>query len=207
MNEQQEKGMISDSGYAVLLSERVGGKELLLAENPQAEEPKRYMIATYEQRAFWGQYSDGVVGDNYNEMAQEFEKRVNTAREEIESELDKRGLPVELFTAEHCVPHNYGQDLKGKVVAIKAESLSPVYRRGSEQLVYVMGGFGANPNARGTAVFCIQLSDGEQTRFNRNDVLGIVKELPDWVKARLTAVKAQNAAEHTKSKKDRGDAR
>jgi hypothetical protein len=198
---------IGDTGYEVLQSEWVGGKEFLLAENPQASPDERYMVATFERKVILGQYSDCQVSDNFNEAAQELDIRVTAAREEVEGELNKRGLPSELFTAEHCVPHDYAQDLNKRVVAIKADCLSPEYRRGSEQLMYVTGGFGASPNSRGTAVFCVQLSDGNKARYERYQVLGIVKELPDWAKERLTAVQAQIAAERTKSKKDRGDAR
>jgi len=67
--------------------------------------------------------------------------------------------------------------------------------------------FGANANARGSAVFCYHLNNGKHTRFERHEVLGVVKELPDWAKERLAAVKSQMTAEHAKSKKDRGDAR
>lgn len=195
-----DKRFISDTGYAVARSEWVGGKKFLLAENPQADTAERYMVATYEQKAFLGQYSDCVVGDEYDDAAQEFEKRVNTAREEIESELNERGLPVDLFTAEHCIPHSYEQDINKKVVAIKAECLAPEYRRGSEQLMYVTGGFGASRNSRGTAVFCVQLSDGKKARYERYQVLGIVKDLPDWAKQRLDAVKKE-------IKRERNDAR
>ncbi|MDR1565052.1 MAG: hypothetical protein LBS74_08860 [Oscillospiraceae bacterium] len=203
MSEQKEKRMVADTGYEVLLSEWVGGKEFIVAENPQADETERYMAATYERKAFLGQYFDVVVGDEYDDAAQEFEKRVNTAREVIESELDKRGFPSELFTAEQCVPHSYEQDINKKVVAIKPECLADEYRRGSEQLMYVTGGFGASRNSRGTAVFCVQLSDGTKARYERYQVLGIVKDLPDWAKQRLDTVKADIA----KSRKERNDAR
>ena len=194
---------IGDTGYEVLRSQWVGSKEFVLAENPQADESERYMVATYEQKCVIGQYSDCVTGGDYDEAVQELENRVNTARTEIESELNRRGFPSELFTAEHCIPHDYAQGLNKRVVAIKADCLAPEYRRGSEQLMYVTGGFGAEPNSRGTAVFCVQLSDGSTARFERYHVLGIVKELPDWAKQRLEAVKADIA----KSRKERDDAR
>jgi hypothetical protein len=199
----KEKRMVAETGYEVLLSEWVGSKEFIVAENPQADEAERYMAATYERKAFLGKYSEVVVGDEYDDAAQEFEKRVNTARDVIETEIDRRGFPAELFTAEQCVPNSYEQDINKKVVAIKAECLAPEYRRGSEQLMYVTGGFGASRNSRGAAVFCVQLSDGTKARYERYQVLGIVKDLPDWAKQRLDTVKADIA----KSRKERNDAR
>jgi hypothetical protein len=200
VSEQKERRMIGDTGYAVQRSEWVGGKEFLLAVNPQMNQEVRYMVATYEQKSILGQYSNCQVSDDYDEAAQELEIRVNTAREDIEAELNERGLPHELFTAEHCVPHDYGLDLLKNVVAIKSDCLAPEYRRGSEQLMYITGGFGASPNSRGTAVFCVQLSDGKKARYERYQVLGIVKELPDWAKERLEAVKKE-------IKRERNDAR
>ena len=44
-------------------------------------------------------------------------------------------------------------------------------------------------------------------RFERYQVLGIVKELPDWAKDCLTAVKEQIAADRAKSNRGRNDAR
>jgi hypothetical protein len=207
MSKNNEKRMIGDTGYFVIESAWAGNQEFVLAENRKFAANQRYMVCTYTSNGIIGQYAEGVTTGDLAEARQEMNDRAAKETERITAELDSRGLPSELFTAEHCVPHDYKQNLNGTVVAIRADVLSPEYRRGSEQLVYVTGGFGASPNARGTAVFCRGLSDGEQTRFNRNDVLGIVKELPDWAKDRLTTVKAQIAAERVKSKKDRGDAR
>ena len=202
-----EKRMIGDTDYEVIQSEWAGGKEYLLAENKNATYDERYLVCKYTTLGIIGQYVEAVTGGDLAEAKQEFADRVNSTLADVQRELDERGLPAELFTAEHCAPHSYDQCINGAVVAIKAEVLAPEYRRGSEQLVYVVGGFGANANARGNAVFCHHLSTGEGTRFERYHVLGIVRKLPDWVKERLTAVKAQIAAEQTKSTKDRGDAR
>ncbi len=202
-----DRRMISDTGYEVLRSQWVGGTEYLMAENQAACEDERYMVCDYTRSAILGQYSEAVVGGEMDEATQEFKQRVNTAREAIKNELDRRGLPAELFNAEDCIPHSYEQDINGKVVVIKSEALSPEYRRGSEQLMYVLGGFGANANSRGNAVFCCQLSDGEKARYERYQVLGIVKELPDWAQERLTAVKEQLNEHRTKSHKERNGGR
>ena len=99
------------------------------------------------------------------------------------------------ITADQCFPHDYGQDLTGKVVAIKAEALRPEYRRGYVQMVLVDGGFGAKANSRGSAVFCYHLNDGKHTRFERRDILGEIKKLPDWAKERLAVIRAEREAE------------
>ena len=48
-------------------------------------------------------------------------------------------------------------------------------------------GFGCSPTARGRSILCVCLGDGEQTRWNRNDFIGVLKDefLPDWAKESL----------------------
>lgn len=48
-------------------------------------------------------------------------------------------------------------------------------------------GFGCSPTARGRSILCTCLGDGEQTRWNRNDFIGVLKDeyLPDWAKESL----------------------
>lgn len=43
------------------------------------------------------------------------------------------------------------------------------------------------PNARGRSILCVCLGDGEQTRWNRNEFVGILKDefLPDWARENL----------------------
>jgi len=55
----------------------------------------------------------------------------------------------------------------------------------------VIGGFGAHANSRGSAVYCTHLNNGEHTRFERYQVLGVVKELPDWAKDSLARLQAE----------------
>ena len=52
---------------------------------------------------------------------------------------------------------------------------------------YAHDGFGCSPYAIGRSVRCTCLSDGEMTRWNRDDFVGVLKDeyLPDWVKEAL----------------------
>jgi hypothetical protein len=120
----------------------------------------------------------------------------------LRGEFDKADYQSKPITADKCHPHDYGQNLVGKVVAIKPEALRPEYRRGDVQLVLVDGGFGANGNARGSAVFCYHLNDGKHTRFERHDILGEIKELPDWAKERLAATEAEREAKQNPPQAD-----
>jgi hypothetical protein len=187
MSEQQEKRMVSDTGYEVTQSMRIGGKEILLAENMRAEDEHFYMVATYREQGFLAEYSNAVTSDDYIEAVQEFAGRIASEAEAVRTEQSKITVPpTPIITKDQCHPHNYGQDLVDKIVAIKADVLSPEYRRGDFQLVWVTGGNGARSGARGSAVFCRHLNSGEHTRFERQDVLGVVHSeyLPHWSKVK-----------------------
>jgi len=58
-------------------------------------------------------------------------------------------------------------------------------------------GFGCSPTARGRSILCTCLGDGEQTRWNRNDFTGVLKDeyLPDWAKESLKQYQRPEQAE------------
>ncbi len=193
MSEQKEKRMVADTGYEVKQSMRIGGKEILLAENMKAEDGQCYLVATYREQGIMAEYANAVSGDDYLEAMQEFCGRIASEAQAVRAEQDKLNVPpTPIITKDQCHPHDYGQDLVDKVVAIKAEILSPEYRCGNVQLVYVTGGNGAHGGARGNAVFCHHLNNGEHTRFERRDVLGVVRSesLPHWAKENLAKLRS-----------------
>jgi hypothetical protein len=187
----KEKRMISDSGYEVRQSFRIGGKEILLGERRGDDGNMNYIVCDYKEQGIFGEYSHGLGDDNYLEAVKEFTGRITAEAERIQAERDTRGLPADLFTAEHCRPNDYYQSIEGKVVAIKAEVFSPEYQSGDNQLVYVVRGNGAAANPRGNAVYCYHLNTGEHTRFERYEVQGEVRELPGWAKESLARIQAQ----------------
>lgn len=65
------------------------------------------------------------------------------------------------------------------------------------QLWLATGGFGCAPNAAGRAVYATCLGDGERTRWNRSDFIGILKEehLPDWARESLEQIRREDPAE------------
>ena len=58
---------------------------------------------------------------------------------------------------------------------------------------YAHDGFGCSPHAIGRSVRCTCLSDGEMTRWNRNEFIGVLddKFLPEWAKPKLAELNAQ----------------
>ncbi|SBW00445.1 hypothetical protein KL86CLO1_11343 [uncultured Eubacteriales bacterium] len=191
---EQSRRMVADTGYEVKQSIRIGNSEILMAENPKAEDGNFYMKAEYTENGFIGEYSQVVVDSDYLEIMWEFAKSLHGQIEKVASEIGKAAYQSEPITARECHPNDYRQGIVGKVVAIKAEALRPEYRRGDMQLVLVDGGNGANADARGNAVFCTHLNNGSRTRFERYDVQGEIKELPAWAAEHLDAIRAEREA-------------
>ena len=99
-----------------------------------------------------------------------------------------------LFDAAHCEPDSWESlDYEGKVLAMRPEVLKEEYRTGEFQLWLATGGFGCSPTAIGRAVYATCLADGEETRWDRADFLGVVKDefLPDWAREKLEELQAQ----------------
>jgi len=154
--------------------------EILLGENMAAEDGNFYLVCNHNSNPLFSEYLDGVVGNDYIEAVETFTGRVNDAAKSLrEKQLD---LPTTLVTAEQCFTLRPDACIEGKIVAIKASALHPEYRQEQHQLVLATGGFGANGNSRGRAVYCTHLNTGEETRYNRENILGVIKKMPEWAR-------------------------
>lgn len=129
-----------------------------------------------------------------------FTARLNQQIDAVSAEIVLADFQANIITAEQCDPNDYSQDITGEVVVIKASALRPEYRRGDTQLVYVTHGNGAKADPRGNGVYCYHLNNGQQTRFERFEVQGKVKELPAWAKERLAALQAEQQTKKTPAK-------
>ena len=101
-----------------------------------------------------------------------------------------------MFTRSHCDDMT-GQELEGKVLVMSPFTLKESYWAPENQLWLATGGFGCAPNAAGRAVYATCLGDGEQTRWNRSDFIGILREehLPDWARESLKQIRREDPAE------------
>ena len=183
-------------GYTIFTEFQIGPREVILGENLKAAPGERYMCCTVSYGKFSANFSEAEVSDDYIESIQIYTKLVSKAvdlfRAEL-SEIEKNGIDDTPVTDSGFIPVSYDDDLHNRVIVIKPEVLRREYQRATRQYQLCTNGFGASPNSRGSACFCINLFNGKDSRFERQDVLGIVNEeqMPDWVKDGLDRVTKQ----------------
>ena len=99
---------------------------------------------------------------------------------------------LNLFSAEHCVGDRAEQDFTGKVLVLSPDTLKESCWSQADQLWYAHDGFGCRPHAIGRSVRCTCLGDGEMTRWNRHEFIGVLDEkyLPDWAREKLMELTA-----------------
>lgn len=188
----EEKRMAGS--YKVLNSIHIGDREVLFGEN-QGSTDMRYMVCFCNWNNPLGieNFTDAAGSNDYLEMMTEFNDRVRSQIEAVKSERDKITVPLEPFTLELCDQIKSDTELENTVAVIKPESLRPEYRTADKQLVYVTGGFGAHGNSRGRAVYTTNLYSGKNSRWNREDILGVLslEQTPEWAKKRLNEIEAK----------------
>ena len=184
---ENEKRKVGD--YTILCAVNIGSREIILAENEQSANGERFLCCYGERNDIFEKFTECAVGDDYIDAALFFAERIKQDAERFRAEVEKLDIPVTVITQADCIPDHYKNDINGKIIAINPAILKPEYQRADRQLYYVTGGFGASANARGSAVFCKNLYDGKNTRYERMDVLGEVKpeRMPDWAKEKAAA--------------------
>ena len=104
---------------------------------------------------------------------------------------------LNLFGAEHCVGDRAEQDYTGKVLVLSPDTLKESCWSQADQLWYARSGIGCEPHAIGRSVRCTCLGDGETTRWNRREFIGVLGEkyLPDWAREKLMELTAPRQEE------------
>ncbi|NBI65961.1 DUF3849 domain-containing protein [Pseudoflavonifractor sp. 60] len=137
----------------------------------------------WSQRTFVS--SDGKYNRYYavDTAAKSLEAFVGQAREAYQA--------LGLFGLEHCASSRLEAEFKGKVLVLSPNTLREGFWDPRNQLWYGEGGFGCSPTSSGRAVFATCLGDGEKTRWNRADFIGVLDEryLPDWAQEELAELR------------------
>lgn len=80
------------------------------------------------------------------------------------------------LTPKDMIPIDWHYSIKECTVAVKPEVLSEGCRNIGNQLYYIVGGFGAEANSRGSACYGWNLCRRKYERIERSEVMGIVPE-------------------------------
>lgn len=196
----QEKRMAGD--YEIIQSVLLGDKEIVVGENLADTNDQKYMTAFCDRNEIVALYVEILASDDYAEIMGLFGKRLTEQAEKTRITLKKpmiQGIDDTPITAGGCTPITHGDDINGKIIVIRADALRREYRKATHQIKLCKGGFGASPNSRGSACYCVDLYSGKDARYERKDVLGTLapEQLPGWAKQGLTEY------QHSKSKNNR----
>lgn len=196
----EEKRMAGN--YEVTTAFEIGTKEIIIGEDKTAAPDERFVVANYENNGIFERYVDALVGGDYAEIVKIFAERVRNEAEKVMDEKSKISVDMTPITKEGCQVLKADDSIKNKIVVIRADVFKPEYQISTKQLQLCTGGFGAEPNSRGSACFCTNIYSGKESRFERSDVLGIIEkdDLPDWTKERLDVVQKEIA--HRRKERD-----
>lgn len=181
MNESKRKA----GEYEIIHTMHIGDQEIVVGENPAAATGQMYMCAFCEQNEIFARYDEILCSDDYPEIIGIFGQRVAEQAEKTRTALlapKIQGIPNEPLNTSDCTPISSADDLNDQVVVIRQEVLRREYRRATNQIALCTGGFGASPNSRGSACYCVNLYTGKTSRFERRDILGVLKDdqMPKW---------------------------
>lgn len=184
---QQEKRMAEN--YEIMHAIHIGDREVVFgADDNNLDAP--YMCSYCTENDIFKIYSECMVGNDYLELMALFFSRL---QEQVTSLLDERArmlIQADPITAEQCIPNDYSQDIRGKLVAIALSNLRREYQGAVYQVCLVESGSGAHADPKGRAVYVTELYSGNKARWNRSDILGIIKQeyIADWMKERLNQI-------------------
>lgn len=196
----EEKRMAGN--YEVTTAFEIGTKEIIIGEDKTAAPDERFVVANYENNGIFERYVDALVGGDYAEIVKIFAERVRNEAEKVMDEKSKITVDMTPITKDGCQVLEADDRIKNKVVVIRADVFKPEYQISTKQLQLCTGGFGAEPNSRGSACFCTNLYSGKESRFERSDILGVIEkdDLPDWAKEILDEIQKNIA--HRRKERD-----
>ena len=146
-----EKEMIED--YGVESSVWIGGKRIVLGINEENTEKPRYMSCIVTDNGLFGRY-EGITTDDYFEALKHFGENIGAESIILRNEQKIDGLKdTACLTPKDMIPIDWHYSIKECTVAVKPEVLSEGCRNIGNQLYYIVGGFGAEANSRGSACY------------------------------------------------------
>ena len=182
--ENTEKRMADN--YKIESAFYINGREIVFGAYEQAE--LKYMVGCCTVNPVFGfeQYHDCIAASDYAEAIREFGQRIKEEAEKALETQKERGI-FETLTIDDCIPDSSHENYEGQLIVIRAGVLQRDKRTADYQLCRATGGFGCNPNSFGQSVYAVNIYDGREMRYDRVDVLGVIKPecVPDWAKERI----------------------
>ena len=195
--------------YEIIHSLLIGEREIVIGENQSDTNGQVYMCAyCTDVLGIYARYDEIEASDSYPEIVKVYGNRIAEQAEKTRLQLIGDRADVTDYTpitGKDCIPIDSKDDLNGRIVVIKPEVLRKEYRTANYQLKLCTGGFGASPNSRGSACYCIDLHSGKESRFERWDILGTMEpeKLPAWAKDGLAAIRKAEKSKNDKERKVR----
>lgn len=189
--------------YEVYQSITIGKVEVLLGiDETNFDSPYMVCYCTRNNSLGVEQFYGTTIVADYLEAMNDFISRVQWELEELKEERASTEMPLTPLTIAECEPIYEDMQIDNQVVVIRPERLRPEYRTIDNQLVLALGGFGTNAYSRGRAVFSLNLYTGEEHRWNREDIMGLIKpeHMPAWAKEKLEQF--QNANQQKPKRRD-----
>ena len=117
----------------------------------------------------------------------------NVLRDQFIRQTREAYAALGLFDRSQCSAGMYEKNVQGRVLIMKPSTLKECCWSPQDQLWLAEGGFGCAPISGGRAIYATCLGDGEKTRWNREDFIGVLDErfLPDWAETRLAELRGQ----------------
>ena len=201
--DRENKRMIGE--YEVIHALHIGDREIIVGDNPHAPKDERFLCVTCQYIDVFIKPENAIVSDDFTEIIQEYGNRLAAQAEKTRPLVMKpkfQGIDTRVLTEKDCHRIDSSDNLNGKIIVIKPTSLRREYQMCTNQIMLCTGGFGASPNSRGNACYCVDLYTGEKCRQERPDVMGTLErsQLPKW--AELTLIQHEQ-----KMRKERGESR
>ncbi len=170
--------------YEIKHSMHIGETEVVIGIDMKAPDKMYYMVADYENNGIIASYNNVLVSDDYIEIAGIYTDRIKAEINRLKT--SEKEAPKSIITFDMCDTIT-DRDLENEIIVIMPQVFRPEYRNQTHQIFLCTGGNGARSDARGSAVFGDYIYSGKHTRFERVDVLGILKKenYPEWLKAKL----------------------
>ncbi|MDO4831635.1 MAG: hypothetical protein Q4A46_09205 [Clostridia bacterium] len=175
---------IGDTNYKVAQDVCLEGVHYIFGVDEKVKES--YCICNMITDGLFKRYDDCIAGGDYLAVLNEWNFRIANAISELQ-EMQRDIKDFAVCDKSFVEPINCSTSINKKVIVIKPNVLYPESRFSQKQLQFVVGGFGAEGNSRGNAVMCINIDNNKAERFDRSDVLGILRDdkIPSWAKDKI----------------------